>query len=202
MTSRLPAGANPSELERHHLIAEHRDDPVDRSHEHRLAVSPSHGLGPRDTRDERIEDAGHHVGRRQAGFFAGAHHVLAFFALDLDSFERRNVDSVAFGEPDRRFGRVAVGVECRPRGRPDHALGTIRLPIADSGDDDGDAPRRAEHRDPLGPQARLGQRRADRVAQVSKRLGEERGRNLLGPDLEKQVSRHGSPPAQRPARPR
>ncbi len=198
----VAAGPHAEQLHRQHRVTEQRDDPVDRAHERAGARAPAHRLGPRQLGRQAGEHRRQHLGRRQAGDQPLGDQVVALLARDLGALQGVGVQSVLAREAEGRLGRLAGVVERHPRGRTDEPLAQIRLAIGQPLDRQRQAPGRAQHPQALVIEAGLRQRPGGQALEVAQRAGEEPGRDLLGADLEQQISRHGRSPPRGHRRPR
>ena len=182
-----PAAGETKARQRHHGIAEQREQPLHRAHEGFLAAAPAHALGHQFVHalERLLEDRGDQLG---GGF---ARLGLAVVQLAVLLAERRELDATLLGEAERGRGRLAVlerDVQCRAC-----ELHRLRgLLVGDPGD---------QHRDATRSGVELCLSVADAAARQSadgagaQRLGERHhvaGGQILAAKFDQQVAGHGA----------
>ena len=176
-----------SPLQRHDLLTDERDQPLDRSHERGLAPAPALRLRPRHARRELGQELRQQRARIAPLHVAHRHDVLTLLARHLALRERGRIDAILRRKTLARLRERAVRRERRAHRRSHDLLVEIRLAIGELLHEHRHAPRRAEHAHSGMRQARRRELRLDLRRKVGQRLRERLRGNLLAADLEQQV---------------
>ena len=200
-------------LERDDPAAVHEQHPADRPAAQQLALAvvqfgvPAHLLRVLQIAQRPGEHGGQHVDRRLATqeFLVGHVHALG----RLDPLQCVGLHALLAREAETGAGDRAVGGERRRGRRAHHHFLEVGLALGHPGGAHHQPPRRAEglhrrlHRQPL-----LGETRLHPRAELRGDAGQPARWQLLGADLDQQLSVHGrsastlTPPRRRPGRPR
>ena len=139
------AGADAQRLERDHLVAEQRDQPVQRAGEAVGMVAPAHRFGDRHPGQGVVQHALQEVEGARARGHRAMHEALALGVGGC--LQRGPVHPGLGGEAFQRLGRLAFGVQRDVEVGAQHFAALFRLLGGDA---------RQQHRDPAWRVQRLG----------------------------------------------
>ena len=191
VTARAVRARNAKHLARNHIPAVHHHDPVHRSHEFGVAVSPAHAFGYRQSCERLVDDLRYQLSERQTLFRRPEHQPGALVRLLL--FELIDSNATGTRKALRSPGRPAVRIVRSLQARALALDAAVRLSPGHISDQHSQATRRGKTPDIADCEPGVCEAVSDAPGQRIGQSPQCPWRQLLGADFDQQLPAHAAP---------